>query len=896
MRTFKRTTIFFVICIVAVTIFTAMWFCDSQQQVAFADSTQSINLPEAIYDFDDNSGYNYSLANQVSRMSNGYTSLGTLSISGKKLTQSTYNNVTAIGLDEGTSLTFTYKQSVSSGSYIDQTWYLSNDSATSICGYNTGTIGNGAILVLSSEDGASWSYVTSMVGINGKTFTYTPKASEIKEGRYYRFLSAAEVYYDYQYVSGSHMEYSGWWNSMWRSGGKRVYEYSWASYYRNLGQESTVYVCMNSASVAFCSEATKNYKIEDDSLTKEQIELLQKGTTLTDGSVSMTFIQVDNLGCTCYKMQYCFNDGDWDILANGDKFTQQGKYIFKIGTPLGKFKTTTIYLIDNGNDLGYSQYFGTGLIDSELRIYNDTIAIPTYATGKTYTICPQSKFLPGLYGEITHYQDIASIQQGTGTKEKQFIALVENYEGTFEEEGIYEFSLFSGNPDNNSGELVHYTFLVAIQDRNGYAPTVNQKLLTSVDRNCLLSRKVYAVTLPTAGGGNYVFCNPFADGYYETAYSIAERIEYLSVEEYEQNGNSYWYYKDPNSNTKKKYTTKSNLFKAIAFFAERNVCVLYLEADVEYLSKAADNEALKDLAAGSIRNDVCVVTDEETKKLIQASEVYVNDFQFVQVAEFESSVVMALDEDRNVHYIPYGVSLNTLFDKTQKLRITEVNWNGEAVYDVIYYQKNENTASITALINHIETEIDWSDVECDSFSILCAGDDYDSQSIVNVLNTGTESREVMLLTEFEGFAFAQNTDYEVVVTNRFGGTRSFKVFVHEDPIVAEQESEVIGRDVQAKLIAKADNMPELGLTAERVVEEDIVYIAGTAAEMANESGVGIDTVESAEKMSLSQVVQNQQGEQAGLPVYAIVFICAVALIIIVALISFVAIRCKTKKN
>ena len=69
---------------------------------------------------------------------------------------------------------------------------------------------------------------------------------------------------------------------------------------------------------------------------------------------------------------------------------------------------------------------------------------------------------------------------------------------------------------------------------------------------------------------------------------------------------------------------------------------LYLEANAEYLTQAAEQETLADLSAQSIERDVCVVTDESVKKALQAEEVYLNGFTFLQAADYETDTVMAL--------------------------------------------------------------------------------------------------------------------------------------------------------------------------------------------------------------------------------------------------------------
>lgn len=744
--------------------------------------TDTITLSANLYEFaDDNSNnsYGFSSIRQVSKYSNGTMSLGSLYVQGTSLTESTYNGVQAIGVNTGTSLTFTYKQNVSSQSYNGHTWHLSSEGATTIAGYSVGTIGNGAIIVLQSTDGKTWSNTgAKMVGINGKTFKFYPNGYDVQNGTYYKFLSVAETYYSY--VSGSHKEYPNGWCRFWGCHGYWVDDY--ANAYKNLGQETTVFVCANNPSaVSFTSKATADFKIKNDSLTDEEISFLEKGTTLVDQSVSFSSITVDNLKNGCFEITYSYNDGDVTKLTSEKKtFNAPGKYCFKVRTPLGKEKETTIYLISPQEDLAYSQYFGKGLVDSSKHIYDTTKAVPVYMVGKEFTVSPQSEYLPGLYGKVYYYKDDAALKANSYSIEYEWSGLTSSYTASFQKEGYYIFDLFSSNPSIASGEIVNYSFRLYIKDDAQYAPTVNYDLLTSTSRNVSFVRKAYAVTLKTAGGGSFVYCFPHTPEYYDLAYEVAENIELLSVE----NHNGYYYYKSENSNTKIPYTTKTKLFEAISTFAKRNVCTLYLEADTEYLTQSADDAVLKDLTRQSINKDTCVVMNEAIKKALQATEIYANGYKFTQVADYESDVVMALDEKGNQYRIPYGRTLGDLFTTTQELTITEENWHGRKTYKVIYYAENENKGEITLNISGQDTIINSGNAATvslvgDTVNIKNGGDPYDSQSMI-IISDASGHREVMLLSEAAGYVFANaDMQYEIRIVNRFGVAYSFNLTVQQ---------------------------------------------------------------------------------------------------------------------
>lgn len=820
--TAKKSICISLIALFAVLAVSVGLMCAHAQVLTVAAETQSesIALKANLYEFaDDNSSssYGFSSVKQVKRYSNGSTSLGSLSVEGASLTKSTFNGVQAIGLNSGTSLTFTYQQNVSSQSYNGQIWNLSSEAATTIAGYSVGTIGNGAIIVLQSTDGITWrSTGAKMVGINGKAFKFYPNGQDIQNGTYYKFLSVAEIYYSY--VSGSHKEYPNGWCRFWGCHGYWVTDY--ANSYKNLGQETTVFVCANNpTAVSFTSQATKEFKIENEKLTDEEITFLEKGTTLVDQSVSFSTITVDNLSNNCYAITYSHNDGNFTKLTSTTKtFDMPGKYCFKVRTPLGKEKETTIYLINPQKDLAYAQYFGNGLIDSSKRIYDTTKAVPVYMIGKEFTIMPHSEYLPGLYGKVYYYKDDKALKANAYSVEYEFSGLTDPYTSSLQKEGYYIFDLFSSNPSIASGEIVNYSFRLYIKDDAQYAPTVNYDLLTSTRRNVSFARKVYAVTLRTAGGGSFVYCFPHTSEYYDLAYEVAENIELLSVEKYD----SYYYYKSENSNTKTQYPTKTKLFEAIGLLAKKNICTLYLEANTEYLTKAAGETALKDLTKQSIDRDTCVVINETIKKALQTTEIYANDYKFTQVADYESDIVMALDENGNQYRIPYGKTLGDVFTTTQEISITEENWHGKNTYKVIYYAENENKGELMLNISGKDMVINSNNAAVvslvgDTVNIKNGYDKYDSQSMI-IISNAKGSRDVMLLSEAAGYVFANtDMDYVISVVNRFGKLYTFNLTVLqcEERYMANENKDIWGTANKENyyILNASGNIENVGITS-----------------------------------------------------------------------------------
>lgn len=276
-----------------------------------------------------------------------------------------------------------------------------------------------------------------------------------------------------------------------------------------------------------------------------------------------------------------------------------------------------------------------------------------------------------------------------------------------------------------------------------------------------------------------MYAFPHTDAYYEEALALAEQIELLSVEEY----SSYYYYKslDSNVNTKQKYTSKVKLFEAIGVYAEKNVCTLYLENNTDYLTRAADEEHLKDLTKLTIKNDTLVVVSDEVKKALQTDETYLNGFSFAQVADYESESVTLSDENNKRITIPYNKRVDSFLSTTQKYKITERCWNGSVTYDAIYYNKNDNKAEITMVVSGLTNKITFeNDIEAitgSNIKILSAEDKYDSQSILMITDTNGKTT-TMLLSEAKNYSFPnKDMDYTISVAPRLGSEKTFKLSI-----------------------------------------------------------------------------------------------------------------------
>lgn len=741
----------------------------------------SVELTPDKYEFEDNSGYGFDRTNVVSQYCNGVGRIGVLSVEGN-ISQTSFHGMQAVAVKGGAYVKIRYKQAIGANNFGDRTWYLSSDTYESVAGNKIGTIGSGAWLIFTSADGINWKYTgANSVNINDKEVSYQISGEDIGKGIYIKVLCVAEVYYTY--VSGSHTEYSNWWNKLWGNGYK-VDDYS--NYYRNIGAEYMFYVAYDTADIALRSEASRDFtpEVEGMELTDSEIEILRRSAVLGDGAVSFTTITADFLGHKSDKVTVSYNNGSEKGVTDGEVFFAPGKYTFSVTSAFGTNRKKTVYILDAKNDLGYSQYFGNGVTDASVRMYDERFAVPTYMTGMKLTIAPISQYLPGLYGTIEYSSD-----GSTTTVLERFSGRTSRFESALTKQGLYVIHMYSSDPSVMSGEIVEYTFAFAISNDTSYAPKLNRELLTSTDRNILYASKIFTVAVKTAGGGSYLYSFPATESYRSMAYDLAEQVEALSIESYtSSDGTPYWYYKSrDNAAVKIRYEGnkgKELMYEVLGEYARQNINAIYVEPGSQYaVIPVEDIESLKDITKNSIERDVKVVCDESLKRALQATEVYLNGFVYQQFADYESSSVVATEVTTGKRYIiPYGVDMSAVFDDTVCVHIKESNWNGSTELDAIYYAPGDNSGRMTLIMDDKETQVNKNSAgsvySANRIRVSIASDPFDSQAVLILHNERTGEHRTLLLSEAAGLYLPEGT-WKVSIVNRFNTGYSIEATVKE---------------------------------------------------------------------------------------------------------------------
>ena len=636
---------------------------------------------------------------------------------------------------------------------------ISDSNQNNVGSYSVGdSFHSGAFLVLKSFDNSSWEREAYMTSINRTYVTYMPNSSDVNRGVYYKFYNSVQ----FSFLSHYEEKSSGilWWKS---TSEEPVYSYF------NVVQTTTVFIAKTSLGIRFYCESFDSIEIEDEELSSEELDIIHSSTTMTNGSVSFSTITAEIYEETpnTYQVNYVGESGEEHIPFNSTKtFTKPGRYEFVITNILGVEQTITLYIVDIGDDNGISLFFGSGIIDSSMRVFEPTKSVQTYMVGKTYCLKEIPAYAPGLYGNILYSKDENSIQNNQFDVLKTFENNHDVYSGTFSLRGFYIFDLFTSDPSTSSGDIAHFVFTFFISNDTSYAPSVNQSLLSSPLRSNVLATKVYVVTLPTTGGGAYQFVYPYSQDFSQEAYDLAVEIEELSVEIVEDSDQKVYYYKShDNPNIKVAYTSKLSLYNEINYYADKNIGVAYLEGDVPFAQSIVEEDELSNLSENSLRTTVRLVRNENVLFNLRTGELYLNDFQFTQVADFEVDSVSFIKENNETVSVGFDESLDSMFSKNEKVLVVEHNWNKENKYEAIYSKNNscQLAVRIGSSSRIIDLNSNGEHIYAESFRFISVTDMYDSQTLITVDNGSV--RTVFSMNEINGLDLPSGY-FTITVSNR----------------------------------------------------------------------------------------------------------------------------------
>lgn len=709
----------------------------------------------------------YSQNNAILGFGETIKTLGELNVVGDSFSDNVYQDIYAVG-NTGSFLGLTYCQNVEKEyNFGDAKCNIFDSQIKMIDSFSVETsMHSGAFVLLKSSDGLNWEREIYLTNINRKSIFYAPDSSDVIKGTYYKLINLVE----FRWMDGYRTETTGilWWTES-----HEVPNYINFTY----KEEFIIYMCNTHPNLKFECGRTSTITFDENEYTKEEISLLQNSTTMTDGSVSTTYIDVIP---TSNYVTYTYNYTGPSGTKNGSfheakRFDEPGKYEFESADKLGNIQRNTLFIFDLKDDNGFSQLFGEGVCDESKRMFDLTKLVPVYLINKDINLKAIDSFCPARYGSISYFKDENAIANNQFEILKSFNGDRDSYSTTLNRQGYYVLNFQNCDLATTSGDVLQYTFTLYVSGNVYYAPSVNYTMLKDSSRINQLSTKAYGVSLMTTGGGSYQFIFPYSQDFVEEAYNLAVEIEELSVEIIDHNGDKNYFYKSiDNPYVKTNYVNKVALYEAINKYADLNLSVVYLENDIDFATSIIEPDDLSDLSNRAIKNTVRVITNERVLKAMQTGEVYLNNFKFTQVANYEVDSVKATKSNGQEVVIPFDTNIDTIFNENEKLEITESNWNGTKKYKAIYSQNN--SCEIKAVCNGLNRIFNFSNkgesFSFKTFKFASISDEFDSQTLIAVNNGKT--RDVFSMEEIRGLALPKGK-YEITFINRNNQTFDIKI-------------------------------------------------------------------------------------------------------------------------
>lgn len=721
--------------------------------VLATEETEDCKVKGIYYEVKDNNNYKYQDAEAVNQMSFGNETAGSLYINGVNLSEDNYNGVAAYGVSGNISFSYVYDNTLLGASKDE--WHIVSDKTKKVAGNKLDSdILKGTVIIQKSYDGITYENAVNPVvnffdgNTSGKEL-YKSSGEDISQGVYYRIIVAYKtekctgkfLWID-QYDAKRHIE---------------VYD---------------LFVVENSGIISI-----HNLSVDEELLEMEDYsqELIKKGETLIDGSVTRDGFQIESF-TDSYTITVKKDSGQEVIAKSGDKFTSDGKYIITVQTLLGDTKSQTVYVFGGGSDKGYSTYFGENFVQAE-RVFREG-DFPTYARGGQVHINSVSASVPVLNGYIKDALSDEVIFELDGTRNEQAFLLVP---------GTYTAVLYNTNSDD-AGSFYQYNFTFNVIDEES-APYVNYNNLCSSERLEDLQTKHYEVAYQTTGGGYIYVC--FALDSYEEALNYAREIEGRFVETATDGG--FYYKAEENPNRKIKYYDQIELTKVRDIYAKQNVEINYFNATDLFSYRTYNNDLLNCLEELSISESIKVFPSQEEKEKLISRTPFINNFTFIQASDYDVVSISALhNETGEVYDIEFGVPVDSQLTESGIYTITEINSYGRTrIYDAIFLREcqthmiwtvvNDETESVVEIVPMDATKGEPILIEADSAYITRIENPYDEGAIVTIKAPGVYSFEIKCLaSEFYNLEFRKAGEYEISFIDRIGNMYKILLVISGD--------------------------------------------------------------------------------------------------------------------
>ena len=718
----------------------------------FTVKTTSVTIPGQYYELSDGEKYNYRDIHHVSQMSYGRASMGRFVVSGCINDTTKRNGIAALGVDHGV-LTFSYEHDGSMLNTEATEWHLIDDGDKQYGAIKLNEkIQKGLMTVQSSSDGINWNDVVDPVVniFGGKSSElisfYTTNGAHLLEGCYYRVTIAYRTKIE--------------------KGTRKIGPISTIIPETLTKRNVEVYTfsaCMNNGVISI-HNLKSNVK---DIVTDEySLQAIRRGETLIDGASTIAGFSIDKLGSSCTVRV------NGKTVNSGASFTKNGKYNIDIETTLGKKTQKTVFIFNGNKDNGLSTFFDERLIKGN-RVFREG-KYPTYAKGAYAYMKSVDSSTPYVTGEIRNLSDGRTITVNNKDRKERKIVLPE---------GTYRAELYSG--DISSGSVFHYifNFIVIGEDSR---PCVNYNALFKSDRLSDLKAKHYEVVYQTTAGGYITVCFSNYDNAFAYAYEIEKR--YIEIV-----GDNVYYKSEENENVKERYGTvtakdRIRLTNAINYYASRNVEVAYFSRNEKWTYQTLDNEEmLKDLESLSLDESVRVFPSAEEKSLVRGSKVFLNEYTFIHVEDYDVvSVEAYCKKNQKTYLLNFEEPIESQLTVSSEYTITETNeYGNKTVYDAWYMANNETVSTCTKSYNGEQSSVILSsqraasgdeEIIADYFRIESAEDMFDENAVVTIKAPGIYKFDIKcLVSEIRGLTLYKRGKYHLIFSDIVGNTYSFDV-------------------------------------------------------------------------------------------------------------------------
>lgn len=718
-------------------VFSSLMMPEKTVSAASTENTYDI-AASSTFQTADNKGYKSEKAESYSMSFNAST-FGNLKISGVQA-QGSYDGKHAYSMDGGSVVGLKYTLNYNKTNINNTVWNLSSDSATSVNGIslNGSSISKGCIILekknLSDNDYTILLKEGNVFNSKDNYEVTSLSGDDINRGCYYRLSVAYEIYRSWTVTKG-------WWIFKWTA---TEYEY------KNCLETYEFFVGRNSCNIQLLDLAEKDYSSYSED--EAQINLIKKGDTLQNGSVTSKGFKVNYLENKSYNVQYSRNGGSYKTASDGTTITQNGKYDIKVTSLFGNTKTTTIYVYNGGTDKGYATYFGDSIFQGK-QITDLTSSLPVYQTGVKIHLNGVGNNIPLLRGQIVNQQTqmITKINPSVGEQNIELST-----------QGVYYISLHNAD-ENLAGTYYSYEFAFVVSNKSTY-PSINRNnILTNYSIFDYDTRHLEVKYTMDTGKVAYI-C--FDKDNYDDAYQFAYAVEKKYISEIDNGVYSY------NGET---YTDNLALVEAI-----NNVVKTKLS--YQYFTKALDNFYVnEDLVGLSIKvdqlnydKDVYVSTSLNIGKMLSKENIVDGNFKFVKAGDNESKSLVAKNVDTDeIIKLQYNTKISKMLNKTGRYLITETNCYGESInYEVVYANSNETT--LTLKVDDVDVIVNINNYQVVNGTKITISDienNFDSDGVVVIANLTT--KEVKLYDYEEVINMEFDTDnYLISMIDRSGNVYS----------------------------------------------------------------------------------------------------------------------------